>query len=83
MNELAVCVPHVHYHRGQHIVGVLQIQQWQSAEYPVHDSSQLIASFNSDDWMDGIDTPWILNIPTAKNLLVLDLEAMETCDVCK
>ncbi|GFU48224.1 hypothetical protein NPIL_518591 [Nephila pilipes] len=48
----------------------------------IHNSSRWIAYFN---WMDGIDTPGILNIPTAKSLLVSDLEteqAMETCNVC-
>ncbi|GFX65052.1 hypothetical protein TNCV_451901 [Trichonephila clavipes] len=30
------------------------------------------------DWMDGIDTPGILNIRTAKSLLVSDLETEET-----
>ena len=37
------------------------------------------------DWMDGVDTPGILKIPTAKNLLVSDLEteeAMKIYNVC-
>ncbi|GFT61976.1 hypothetical protein NPIL_352651 [Nephila pilipes] len=55
-----------------------------SAECPAVYMAALCGSHLSilTDWMDRIDTPRILNIPTAKNLLVLDLEIMETCNVC-
>ncbi|GFU09816.1 hypothetical protein NPIL_318891 [Nephila pilipes] len=67
--------------------GVLQIQQWQSADCLAVYMTALGGSHLSIpiDWMDGIGTPVILNISRAKSLLVTDLEteeAMETCNVC-
>ena len=70
-----------------HIASKSQIQQRHSAGCPALYMIALGGSYLSvpTDWIDGIDTPGILNIPTANSLLLSDLETeeiMKICNVC-